>query len=74
MVELDEQIEHFRVEEDDARIRAIVSESPAAEAEHFHAKRSYDTLVTAQAKLRERIVELTEEQDRLLDKMSGSGS
>ena len=67
--------EHLRKlsdEEDDARIRALVSETPVAEKEHRKASRHADRLRTSREKAMGKIIELERQQDELLDRLTAS--
>ena len=57
----DEQCAFFESEADDARLRALVSETPLADA---------DAQIRQRDALRRQIAELREEQDALLDRMA----
>lgn len=69
---LDEQIEQVSEEAEDARIRAMVAETPIAAHDSFHAQRSADTLIKARASVAARIEAMRVEQDRLLDELRSS--
>ena len=66
----DEQLAHFTDDADDARLRALVSETPLADAEHREAERHSIAMARHRADLVERIAKLESEQDNLLDKMT----
>lgn len=66
----EEQVLHFQSEADDARLRAIVSETPLAAREERDARRHADTLARHRDELRRAIAELEAERDALLDRMS----
>jgi hypothetical protein len=66
----DEQLAHFVEESDDARIRALVSETPLSEHEHREAERSTTAMARHRDDLVDRIARLEAEQDALLDKLS----
>jgi hypothetical protein len=57
-------------EADDARLRALVSETPLAEAEAHETRRHADAQARHLETLRRAIVELEREQDSLLDRMA----
>lgn len=67
---VDEQVLHFQEDADDARIRALVSETPLASAEHREADRSSTVMIHHRAELVASIAELEAEQDALLDKLA----
>lgn len=69
---LDEQIEQVSEEADDARIRAMVAETPIAAHDNFHAQRSADTLIKARASVAAKIEAMRIEQDHLLDQLRSS--
>jgi hypothetical protein len=66
----DEQLAHFSDESDDARLRALVSETPLADAEHREAARHSDAMARHRADLIEAIERVEAEQDALLDKLA----
>jgi hypothetical protein len=66
----DEQLAHFAEESDDARIRALVSETPLADHEHREAERSTTAMARHRDDLVEKIARVEAEQDALLDKLS----
>lgn len=69
----EEQLDQLDHEADDARLRALVSETPLAEREHREARRHADALRRHADELRRTIAELERKQDELLDQL-GSGS
>lgn len=70
-----EEQAHFLAEEaEDARLRALVSETPLASKEEREAQRHAETLARHRDSLRRTIVELEDEQNALLDRMSGTTS
>jgi len=66
----DEQYDHFAVETDDAKLRALVSETPLAETESRAAERASSAMARHRAEIIERIARLEAEQDELLDRLS----
>ena len=66
----DEQLAHFAEESDDARIRALVSETPLSDHEHREAERSTFAMSRHRDDLVEKIARVEAEQDALLDKLS----
>jgi hypothetical protein len=66
---LDQQLAAFADEADDTRVRALVSDSPAAGREHRDAERHADAMRRSRAKLAETISELERSQDELLDRV-----
>lgn len=69
----DEQLTQLADEAEDARLRALVSETPLAEREHKNAERHAQKMRTHRSSVADKIDRLMEQQDELLDKMS-SGS
>lgn len=66
----DEQLAHFADEAEDARLRALVSETPGAEREHRDAKRHADAMNRHRDELKATIAQLDQSQDDLLDQLS----
>lgn len=66
---VEEQMQHWAHEADDARIRSLVSETPLAGAQHREVQKSADGMAGAHAALLRRIVELQKQQDELLDRL-----
>ena len=66
---LDEQLASFADAADDARIRALVSETPLADREHHEAQRHADAMARSRAALQTTITELERAQDELLDRL-----
>lgn len=66
----DEQLAHFADESDDARLRALVSETPLAEHDHREAERHSSAMARHRDDLVELIAKLESEQDALLDKLT----
>ena len=64
----EEQCLHFEDLADDARLRALVSETPASERQHRDAARQAETMARHRARLREEVRSLEEQQDDLLDR------
>ena len=64
----EEQCLHFEELADDARLRALVSETPAAERQHRDAARQAETMARHRARLEEEIRSLEDQQDDLLDR------
>ena len=65
----DEQLGHLAAEADDARLRALVSETPLADRDHQDAQRHADAMARHRAGLIEGIVKLEQTQDELLDRL-----
>lgn len=66
----EEQLAFLEDEADDARLRALVSETPLAEHESREARRHADALARHRDVLRQSVVELEHERDALLDRMA----
>ena len=69
----DEQLAHFADEADDARLRALVSETPLAEQEHREAQKHADAMRSHRADLATEIAQLERTQDELLDRLLAEG-
>ena len=67
---IDEQLLQLRDEADDAALRAMVSESPAAGPEHREARGHADAMTAHRALVVADIARLEAEQDRLLDQLT----
>ncbi len=67
-----EQLVQFDDEADDARLRALVSDNPAAQRQHRRAARHAERLRRHRDRLAERIAALEAEQDGLLDRLSAA--
>lgn len=65
----DEQLRHLADTADDARLRAMVSETPLAEREHRDAQRHADAMMRHQAQVRSDVERLERTQDELLDRL-----
>ena len=65
-----EQVAHFDEEAEDARMRALVSETPLAQSDARTSERHAQSQRSAQADLLRSIADLEREQDSLLDRMS----
>ena len=63
---LDEQLAVVQDSADEARVRALVSETPLAAREHDEASRHADALVRAREALQKTVVDLEHRQDELL--------
>ena len=59
---------------EDAKTRALVSETPLADREFRVARDDHDRLIRQREEAQRDILELQKEQDRLLDRMLGTGS
>jgi hypothetical protein len=65
----DEQLAHFADEADEARLRALVSETPLAEREHREASKHAEAMRRHRDELMAEIIELEQSQDTLLDRL-----
>jgi chromosome segregation ATPase len=67
----DEQLAHFADEADDARIRAMVSETPVADRELRDARRHAEAMQRHRAEVAAEIEKLEQTQNDLLDRLTG---
>ena len=67
-----EHLAQLSDEEEDTRIRALVSETPVAEKEHRKASRQADRLRASRDRSIAKIAELERQQDELLDRFTAS--
>jgi hypothetical protein len=65
----DEQLGFLAEAADDARLRALVSETPLADREHQDAQRHADAMHRHRADVLEQISRLEQTQDDLLDRL-----
>jgi hypothetical protein len=70
LVLTDEQVSHFNDAADDARIRALVSETPLADREHHEAQRHADAYERHRSEVQTSIEQLERKQDELLDRLA----
>jgi chromosome segregation ATPase len=68
---VDEQLAHFADEAEDARIRALVSETPLADREHREARRHAEAMQRHRAEMLAEIEKLERSQNDLLDRLTG---
>ncbi|HEX9683574.1 MAG TPA: hypothetical protein VGA13_10865 [Acidimicrobiales bacterium] len=66
----DEQLAHLTEEADDARLRALVSETPGADKEHRDADRHAEAMRRHRDEVGAEIVRLESTQDDLLDELT----
>jgi hypothetical protein len=66
---LDEQLVFFRDAADEARLKALVSETPLTDREHQEAQRHADAMARAREGLVASIAQLERSQDELLDRL-----
>ena len=64
-----EQLAHLADDADDARLRALVSETPVSERDHTEAQRHADAMRRHRAEVSDEIARLETEQDELLDRL-----
>ena len=66
---VDEQLLFFREAADDARLRALVSETPVADKEHREAQKHAEAMNRRRAEIVASIGELERSQNELLDRL-----
>src|SRR5438874_5555520 len=66
---VDEQLAFFVDAADEARLRALVSETPVADREHHEAQKHADAMGRRRADVLASIQELERSQDELLDRL-----
>lgn len=66
---VDEQLASLADTADDARLRAMVSETPMADREHRDAQKHADAMARHRAELVAQIAELQRSQDELLERL-----
>ncbi|MEY2463831.1 MAG: hypothetical protein QOH64_1969 [Acidimicrobiaceae bacterium] len=64
-----EQLTSLEDDAADARLRALVSETPLAEREHHEAQRHADAMLRHRAEVQSSIEQLERRQDELLDRL-----
>lgn len=69
LVITDEQLAFLVDAAEDARLRALVSETPLAGREHVEARRHADAMARHRADVAASIAELQQKQDDLLDRL-----
>ncbi len=70
----DEQLVHLADAADDARLRALVSETPVSDREHREAARHADSMRSHRTAVADEIARLETTQDELLDRFSAERS
>jgi chromosome segregation ATPase len=70
LVVTDEQLSHLAEQADEARLRALVSETPIAEQEHRQAQRHAEAMGRHRGDVQAEIERLERTQDDLLDRLS----
>ena len=68
----EEQLAYLEDQADDARLRALVAETPLGDVEARDARRQADALARQADALRRSVADLESEQDALLDRMSAA--
>jgi hypothetical protein len=63
-----EQLEHLADAADEARLRALVSETPVADVDHRQAERHAEAMRRHRAAVLDEIAKLERDQDELLDR------
>ncbi len=71
---IDEQLQHFVDEAEDARLRSLVSETPLAAREHREAAKTVDGMRKDREATVKRLVQLEKRQDDLLDELTRAAS
>ena len=66
---VDEQLAFLNEAADEARLRALVSETPLADREHREAQKHAEAMSRHRAQLASTILELERSQDELLDRL-----
>ena len=66
---VDEQLLFFSEAADEARLRALVSETPLADKEHREAQKHAEAMTRRRAEIVASIAELERSQNELLDKL-----
>ena len=66
---VDEQLAFLADAADDARLRAMVSETPMADKEHREAQKHADAMTRHRSQLVTQIAELEKAQDELLERL-----
>jgi hypothetical protein len=66
---IDEQLLFLAEEADDARLRALVAETPLADKDHRDAQKHADAMARQRATVLASIGELEKSQDELLDRL-----
>jgi hypothetical protein len=69
LVVTDEQLNALADAADDARLRALVSETPLADQEHHEAQRHAEAMQRHRTEVASRIDQLEQRQDELLDRL-----
>lgn len=73
LVVLDEQLLQVSDEAEDLRLRAMVSETPMAAAEHREAAKAVAVIRKDRQAALDKLAALERKQDELLDRLSSSG-
>jgi hypothetical protein len=70
----EEQLAHFAEDADDARLRALVSETPMAERDHREAQRHAEAMRRHRDDLVAEVLQLEQSQNELLDRLVAAGT
>lgn len=70
----EEQFTHFADDADEARLRALVSETPGAEQAHREAQRHAEAMRRHRDELAAEVRQLEASQDELLDRLVAAGT
>lgn len=70
----EEQLAHFAEEADDARLRALVSETPGAQQSSREAQRHAESMARHRDQLQADIAKLEAAQNDLLDRLVAAGT
>jgi uncharacterized coiled-coil DUF342 family protein len=73
LVVSEEQLVPLAEEADEARLRALVSETPLADKEYRQAQKHAEAMSRHRAKVQSEIAELERMQDELLDRLTAGG-
>jgi hypothetical protein len=69
---VDEQLDSLTEAADEARVRALVSETPLADREHREAQRHADAMARHRADLLDDVARLEQRSDALLDRLAAA--
>jgi hypothetical protein len=71
LAQIDEQLGVFAADADDTALRALVSETPGAAVEANESRKHADAMARHRRHVVDRIRELEQRQDELLDRLAG---
>jgi hypothetical protein len=66
----DDQLAHLEADAEEARLRALVAETPVAERDHREAARHAEVMRRHRAEVAEELSRLERSQDELLDRLT----